>query len=177
VEERKEISYEIILHSAISPEKVTLITSNQSSIGKKMVFHPLQELHASSSIVSRSEWGADETLRYISPESRATKVAAWKERQQKPLIIEETSSEREYRIRSEQEIDRIFSSTPKSYSTHSMIRYEGSHKLFWPIQKSHQVDRIVLHHTAEALDKDADDATLIRAIYYYHTKTKRWGDI
>lgn len=35
----------------------------------------------------------------------------------------------------------------------------------------------MIHHTSESLDQDAEDASLVRAIYIYHTKTKGWYDI
>lgn len=34
-----------------------------------------------------------------------------------------------------------------------------------------------MHHTAESLDQDADDMTLLRAIYLYHARSRGWGDI
>ncbi len=57
---------------------------------------------------------------------------------------------------------------------HVLKRYENGNKLYWPIEKSKKVDRIVIHHTAESLEQDADDTTLIRAIYLYHARTKGW---
>ena len=45
------------------------------------------------------------------------------------------------------------------------------------MKKTKMIDRIVLHHTAENLNQDADDATLLRAIYYYHARTRGWWDI
>ncbi len=43
---------------------------------------------------------------------------------------------------------------------------------------SRSVDRIVVHHTAETLEQaSADDMSVMRAIYAYHTRTRGWGDI
>jgi hypothetical protein len=41
---------------------------------------------------------------------------------------------------------------------------------FWPIQK------LIVHHTATQ-NNDPDPAATVRAIYYYHAVTQRWGDI
>lgn len=41
---------------------------------------------------------------------------------------------------------------------------------FWPVQK------LIVHHTAGSND-DPDPPATIRAIYYYHAVTQRWGDI
>lgn len=57
------------------------------------------------------------------------------------------------------------------------IRNEGGHGLVWPIEKTKQVERIILHHTAENNQANKDDLALIRGIYYYHTIVRGWGDI
>lgn len=41
---------------------------------------------------------------------------------------------------------------------------------FWPVQK------LIVHHTAGS-NSDPDPPATIRAIYYYHAVTQRWGDI
>jgi len=56
-------------------------------------------------------------------------------------------------------------------------RTENGHELVWPIQKTKQVERIVIHHTAEDNLKNRDDFSIIRGIYYYHTVVRGWGDI
>lgn len=71
----------------------------------------------------------------------------------------------------------INSLAPDARKSISLQRYEGAKKLLWPIEKVKKVEKIVIHHTSEALAQDADDATLVRAIYAYHTKTRGWGDI
>lgn len=69
-------------------------------------------------------------------------------------------------------MNEILSLDPEATTTVSRKRYEGDNKLIWPIQKTKKVNRIVIHHTAESLDKNADDETLLRAIYAYHARTK-----
>ncbi|EKE29728.1 MAG: hypothetical protein ACD_2C00110G0003 [uncultured bacterium (gcode 4)] len=60
----------------------------------------------------------------------------------------------------------------------STIRSENWHKLVWPIEKTKRVEKIVVHHTAEAIElSQRDDAEIIRWIYRYHSISKRWWDI
>ena len=70
-----------------------------------------------------------------------------------------------------QELERLFPNTEKFVS---VLRYENGHRLVWPIQKTRQVNRIVIHHTAESLDKQASDEVYLRDIYKYHAITRGW---
>lgn len=150
-----------------------LSSSNQSSIGKKITFSPhLSQAIASDGtpkIVSRAEWGADETLRYISASRIEKSIADWEARDKKPKIIEETEGARAKRLQDDREFQDIASLDTDANTVVTLTRYEGNHKLLWPIRTAKKINRIVVHHTAESLDQDADDATLMRAIYYYHT--------
>lgn len=56
--------------------------------------------------------------------------------------------------------------------------YEWEHKLVWPIEKTKRVEKIFVHHTADSLINDTrDDASIMRAMYYYHNITRWWWDI
>lgn len=177
---RSDIAYTIIIHSWVEPLSVSLVSSYHGSVWKKLVFHPFSEVtHAASGphIISRSEWWADESLRYIPVWKREQDISEWWARGKTPYIIYETQAERDQRIQTESEYNAIAALDPLSSQTYSLKRYEWTQKLVWPIKKVKKIDRIIIHHTAESLDKVADDETLLRAIYYYHTKTKWWGDI
>jgi hypothetical protein len=63
---------------------------------------------------------------------------------------------------------------PESFTVVTKTRYENGRKLVWPIMRSKSVDRIVVHHTAENIEQDADDMTVLRAIYAYHARTRGW---
>ncbi len=58
---------------------------------------------------------------------------------------------------------------------------EKGEKLTWPIEKSKEIKKIVIHHTAEYIDDDKktrrSPKELMRGIAYYHTISKGWGDI
>ncbi len=180
-EGRHEVTAKIYLSWKIpSTAQISLMSSFQESIWKSLIFIPgsfVSHAATNTQIISRSEWGADESIRYISKDKIEKKKQEWIARWQKPLIIEESQAEQSRRIQSEMEYNAIFASNPDATTTFSLKRYENGNKLYWPIEKSKKVDRIVIHHTAESLEQDADDTTLIRAIYLYHARTKGWWDI
>ena len=165
---RSDIAYTIIIHSWVEPLSVSLVSSYHGSVGKKLVFHPFSEVtHAASGphIISRSEWWADESLRYVSEQTRAEQKAAWEKRWYKANILNETKSQRNYREQEERELKYI-RKYDSDTSKITWIRYlENGRKLVWKSRYTSKVDKIVIHHTAESLDKVADDKTLIRAIY------------
>ena len=101
---------------------------------------------------TRSDWGADETLREWTPGRGLTNFfrssapeSRKLPREQKPKITER--------------------------------RNEDGKRLTWPIEQNQSLHKFVVHHTAEHVDESRDPMTLVRAIYYYHTITKGWGDI
>ena len=73
---------------------------------------------------------------------------------------------------SNREFERLEVKYPDTRKPVTIIRQENGNKLTWPIEKTKRVDSIVVHHTAENLLEDYDDATLIRAIYKYHAISK-----
>ncbi len=178
---RHDMSVKIYISWKIDPSlRISLVSSFQDSVGRTLVFRPgsfIADAASDIQIISRAEWGADESIRYIPKDKIEKKKQEWINRGQTPLIIEETQAEQDRRNKSDNEYNTIFASNPDATTTFSLKRYENGNKLYWPIQKSKKIDRIVIHHTAESLEQDNNDATLIRAIYLYHTRTKWWGDI
>lgn len=177
---RYSIGYRIIFHRWGIPKDIFLMSSFHESVGKKLIFDidtNTASAWSEMDIVTRAEWWADETLRYVPKWKRDQEIEDWVARGKTPFFIVETSLERAKRLQIEKEYNTIASLDPSSSETVSLKRYEWSNKLTWPIKKVKKVDRIVIHHTAENLDKIADDQTLLRAIYAYHTKTKWWWDI
>ena len=177
---RTSIAYTILFHTSNVPTDIALVSSFHGSIAKKLTFDPKKNaLFAleKSDIVTRAEWWADETLRYVPTWKREQDTAEWITRWKIPHIIYETQAEHDNRIQVDKEYAAIVALDPAYAWIQSVKRYEWIQKLTWPIRKAKKVDRIVIHHTAENLDTIADDATLLRAIYFYHTKKKWWGDI
>ncbi len=50
-------------------------------------------------------------------------------------------------------------------------------RLTWPIEENQTIRKFIVHHTGEVTDETRDPYELMRAIYYYHTITRGWGDI
>jgi DUF4097 and DUF4098 domain-containing protein YvlB len=110
----------------------------------------------------------------VSIADQAKRISEWKERGETPRVVEISPEEKAKSEQSTREMNAILSLDPEATTTISRKRYEDGNKLIWPIQKTKKVNRIVIHHTSESLDKTADDETLLRAIYAYHTRTKGW---
>ncbi len=102
--------------------------------------------------ISRREWGADETLR-----------------------------EKKFGIN----LKGFFrSSVPEAKLVAKYLRPKviatrspGGKKLSWPIEKNPRIKKFIIHHTGEYIDEKRDPKELMRAIYYFHTITRGWGDI
>ena len=97
-------------------------------------------------------------------------MSLWIARGKSPLIIEQTAIEQAQIEQDNREISQIRSSDIAASASYSLTRYDGDNKLIWPITKTKKVNKIMIHHTAESLNQDADDATLMRAIYAYHAR-------
>lgn len=107
---------------------------------------------------TRSEWGADESLRWES--TLRTKL--------KPGQILRRWFHPEIAV------------VPPKYKPETIRTEENGERLFWPIKESPKIEKFVIHHTAENEDSRArrySPKELLRAIYFYHTVTNGWGDI
>jgi len=104
--------------------------------------------------ISRAEWGADETLRIAKSDIYAKVFTKWFEQEAKKI-------------------------PPKFQPTIIADKNEAGEPLFWPIAKNKCIAKFIIHHTGEVRHTAGkrDPKEIMRAIYYYHTKTKGWGDI
>lgn len=107
-----------------------------------------QSFAATSGIVSRAGWKADESIRYV--ENNKGEI--------------DTSYE---------EIDVV-----KSSSLFKKVIAENSKgkEYKWPLQYPKKVERFIIHHTATS-NNPKDPMASIRSIYAYHAITRGWGDI
>lgn len=128
---------------------------------------------AENPIITRSEWGADETLRYADSDVWKSKYASYLQYVQNP----KTQDQLDTILLGQKRESFLAEKNPLTNQYISVIRYENGHKLVWPIQKTKAVNRIIIHHTAESLDKNLADEDFLRAIYAYHTISRQWGDI
>lgn len=133
-------------------EKITVNSQDLISV---------QDFHVESSntnnvskkprIISRSEWGADESLRI------------YKEGETEDRIAESDVGLYEKYGNDAKIIKKI-------------TKDDEGNRLIWPLEYPEKISKIVIHHTvSEGNLEDPEQA--IRNIYYYHTKVKGWGDI
>lgn len=104
------------------------------------------------SFVDRSQWGADESLRL------------WKVMRGVRQLFRHIAPE----------------ARRLSLELRPIIRAredDQGRRLTWPIEQNQVIKKIIVHHTGEIIDETREPMELMRAIYYYHTITKGWGDI
>ena len=125
--------------------------------------------------MSRSQWGADETLRY-SDTSEWLKILKANARY-KPTAAQKKAAQKRQRI-----YDWLRTDYPQEFVGSVRHTDEDGHKLIWPVENSMVMDKIVVHHTGEWSDTSdkvqaRDEAAIVRGIYAYHARTRQWGDI
>lgn len=132
-----DISFDYVEGGESSP------ISKISAQFQKLVFDKNQD------IISRDEWGADESLRVSL--SKNTDFTS-------ELDTSEVEDDPDMKIVKVVDED------------------ENGDPLLWPQEYPAEVKKIFIHHTASTENLD-DPETAIRAIYYYHAVTRGWGDI
>lgn len=124
-------------------------------------------------MISRAEWGADESLRYADhPEhqKRFERARAAASKPQTPAQIADLQYRKNANAFLRERND-------PATQTAQLIRTENGHELVWPIETVKQVNRIIVHHTAMSFKPGQSDEAMLRAIYAYHTLNRGWGDI
>lgn len=167
---RSDVDFSIISTLPIDPEKLALMTSYSE---RKDESSGVENVSAATRIVSRAEWWADESYRYADSASQKQVYQEYLKYRQAPKTQSQLDAIN-IGIGRRQELERLFPNTEKFVT---VLRNENGHRLVWPIQKTRQVNRIVIHHTAESLDKQASDEVYLRDIYKYHAITRGWWDI
>ena len=129
------------LVAAIGPESAGLIAASNAA----------KTTADGAKIISRSEWGADESLRL------------WQEDRPKPQLV---SVDDEYLKKFAGEL-----------KIKNKVKTDSKGKdLTWPLEYPEKVSKFVIHHTATTKNLD-DPKKAIRDIYYWHAITRGWGDI
>ncbi len=122
-------------------------------------------------ILSREEWGADETLRYSNRSSSSSSSSST------PEVPSDTGSgEPSQRV---QDCEDAQLNYPNEFkSTGRTTKTEDGHTLLWPHTYSRSVNLLVVHHTAMKVDGDTRSGVeRMRAIYAYHAANRGWGDV
>jgi hypothetical protein len=104
-------------------------------------------------IISRAEWGADESIRIFRSE----------EENKEPDLV---TFEDNYYTKFANELKE---------SRH-IETDEAGNQLTWPLSYPESIKKIVIHHTATVKNLD-NPKQAIRDIYVWHTISKGWGDI
>lgn len=131
----------------------------------KEKYSSLELALSSSKIISRSEWGADETLRYWTPELEEL----YKD---KPAEGTDPCEDIKKNYREEVQIVKT-------------VKFDGNGEFIWPFHYMDEIKKIVVHHTDSEVRDLTGDArmdgrdyqAMMQAIYYYHTVRRGWGDI
>lgn len=163
-----------------STNKVALETVMQvswvdvTSYSENIVWKPDSTNAEDNWIIKRSDWWADETLRY---KDNPKWIAIYKQ-------LEESKDvpKTDWQLKQEKRIVdiRAYLATkfPLEDTPINTVKSENWHELVWPIENTKLVNKIFIHHTAESMDSDSrDDASVMRSMYYYHTITRWWWDI
>ncbi|MGE3278800.1 MAG: N-acetylmuramoyl-L-alanine amidase [Candidatus Altimarinota bacterium] len=121
-------------------------------------------------IISRREWGADESLgTYIPKETQAGDSSSTGEKSSVNICAPlEKAYPGQYQV-----ADKLVAFD------------ELGRPLIWPRQYSNRIKKIVVHHTAQTLKDLNDDRRIdardyklaVNAIYVYHTLSNGWGDL
>lgn len=137
-------------NTGITP-KLSDISFDYVEGGRSSVLSSLEKLvfDKDQSIISRKEWGANESLR----------------------LSDSENVDFESELDTEEEVEYPDMKIIKRVDTDD----EGN-PLLWPEEYPASVEKIIIHHTATTENLDDPEAA-IRAIYYYHAVTRGWGDI
>ncbi len=115
-------------------------------------------------ILTRKEWGADESLRYASatPSSQGS-------REEDAEDIPDTSRESDC-------LDAQ-ASWPAEFKTSPPVTKDKGGYLRWPHTYSTEIKLLVVHHTAQDMTVKRTGIDRMRALYAYHAQNRGWGDI
>ncbi len=139
------------------PQNVASVKQNFVASGKKFIaqnnspFGAAPDARGNINIISRSAWGADESLR------------SYKETNVKPTLV-----------KTESDFENKYADELKIIKTVDID--SNGRQLTWPLKYPEKISKIIVHHTASSKDLD-DPAKAIRNIYYWHAVTRGWGDI
>jgi hypothetical protein len=134
----------------VSSVKWTILTSPSASDTENRL--EVASKSTSLNIISRSKWGADESLRYLennNPES---------------VSIVEADDDYLSQFENELKYKKVVSKDEKGKA------------YTWPLQYPDKVTKFIIHHTATVSNLE-NPKQAIRDIYYYHAVTRGWGDI
>ncbi len=120
-------------------------------------------------ILSRREWGADDSLLYVAPttEKSDANVSAGDNG---------SSTTVSQRVHDCQEAQKNY---PEEFKVQSTVNTDASGRSYrWPLSYSKEVHLLTVHHTALYISDDSrPPVERMRALYQYHAENRGWGDI
>ncbi len=128
-------------------------------------------VHAEQSyrIISRSEWGADESFLVVNGEPKSETADTANDKTSEPDTISQRQKECE-------ENRKLYPGEFKAART--VTKDDQGRTYRWPLQYSKGVKLIVVHHTAIPNTGEKRSSTeQMRALYTMHANGKGWGDI
>lgn len=175
LDKTSRISYVIETKSSVQIPSVSIIGLDTDANSLHVAFgaNITEAAGTDPNIIKRSDWGADESLRYTDSPLWKTVFEKIEANKDKP----KSDATLKYEARNQAIAAHLATNFPEQDTAIETIRTENGHTLVWPIEKTKQVERIVIHHTAENSQTDKDDFAMIRGIYYYHAVVRGWGDI
>lgn len=155
----------------------------------------IPQASADEAVITRAQWGADESLRLRETRDRLRAEAAKKTPAPKPTTAKPTTTPTPTGSTTENKSDAdeygancnlLQAKYPEEFKIGQVISTDIAGKtLTWPIAYTQKLRKIVVHHTdmeikdydqSGAID-DADYKAAVRSIYYFHTISRDWGDI
>jgi len=129
-------------------------------------------------IISRSEWWADENIRFVDSLEWQKILKKWEEQAELRKNIVYTQDQLDLQkvatLRTERINEILSNYFSAQFELSSKILTENWRKLFWPIEKAKEIRGIVIHHTWNDYKSSAE---WIKSIYKYHTLDNAWWDI
>lgn len=125
-------------------------------------------LPASSLVISRSAWGADESLLFqtstpppepASPNQNGGSASAPQNRVDDCTLAQQNH--------------------PAEFRSSAPVTQDAAGRRYrWPLSYSNEVKLLVVHHTALKVTGDPrSGAERVRALYKYHAESRGWGDV
>ncbi|MEK7562997.1 MAG: N-acetylmuramoyl-L-alanine amidase [Patescibacteria group bacterium] len=115
-------------------------------------------------VISRSEWGADESFLYVNGES------------EREITDNDKTSDPE--TKREKDCAQAHEKYPDEFVPARTVRKNGDKTYRWALQYSKDVKLLVVHHTAiQVTGDDRSAEERMRALYQMHANGNGWGDI
>lgn len=146
----KNINYTYV-HAGLQVSYTKPVASYAAEVSAEEISSYIALANDVTTVISRSQWGADESFRYLADNSQDAQLV-----QLDPDFYNKYESELKY--------SKVIDAD------------ENGDKYKWPLQYPEKVEKIIIHHTATTGNLD-NPKQAIRDIYHYHAVTRGWGDI